>query len=461
MTTTEWIVSVISAGNGLFAVWLAWKRQSPMTSMLFTVWLIALLAFSLTLPAIPVPPFAAGGQLGLGILIGTGLWLLGACFSAVALLLSLVAPAAAFFLAPLGPLPILYGILISTALVWFYLGQQWRALPALALVQFAFCAALGLVYETTAPAGILPETWRLGPLWVALAGALAFAIGTGLRSQNIPWLGRHLITSGILLGGAVAVSLLSGFKDFWTLTLAALVSSTLVGLVPSARWALLVWIGLFGLVFSTEQGYGTSLIALVVSLYTVVMDEPADLSERGDAALGGATLLTLTALFRLFVEHYPLRDPRADLYTHYTLIGFLLAVVGLVNLLQWWQGEAAPGLVRTVLVGFWAAGAPIALAAIWGTRAAAGWMGGSLALALVTFLLPNVLMGILPLVFCGMATALPLVILVEPLSDAPRADRIGVLLVVGGSLTLSLLVDFIIRRATAQRSDLAPPGPPN
>jgi len=461
MTTTEWIVSVISAGTGLFAVWFAWKRQSPMTSMLFTVWLIALLAFSLTLPAIPVPPFTAGGQLGLGILIGTGLWLLGACFSAVALLLSLVAPAAAFFLAPLGPLPILYGILISTALVWFYLGQQWRALPALALVQFAFCAALGLVYETTAPAGILPETWRLGPLWVALAGALAFAIGTGLRSQNIPWLGRHLITSGILLGGAVAVSLLSGFKDFWTLTLAALVSSTLVGLVPSARWALLVWIGLFGLVFSTEQGYGTALIALVVSLYTVVMDDPADLSERGDAALGGATLLTLTALFRLFVEHYPLRDPRADLYTHYTLIGFLLAVVGLVNLLQWWQGEAAPGLGRTVLVGFWAAGAPIALAAIWGTRAAAGWMGGSLALALVTFLLPNVLTGILPLVFCGMATALPLVILVEPLSDAPRADRIGVLLVVGGSLALSLLVDFIIRRVAAQRSDLAPPGPPN
>jgi len=461
MTTTEWIVSVISAGTGLFAVWLAWKHQIPMTSMLFTVWLIALLAFSLTLPAIPVPPFTAGGQLGLGILIGTGLWLLGACFSAVALLLSLVAPAAAFFLAPLGPLPILYGILISTALVWFYLGQQWRALPALALVQFAFCAALGLVYETTAPAGILPETWRLGPLWVALAGALAFAIGTGLRSQNIPWLGRHLITSGILLGGAVAVSLLSGFKDFWTLTLAALVSSTLVGLVPSARWALLVWIGLFGLVFSTEQGYGTALIALVVSLYTVVMDDPADLSERGDAALGGATLLTLTALFRLFVEHYPLRDPRADLYTHYTLIGFLLAVVGLVNLLQWWQGEAAPGLGRTVLVGFWAAGAPIALAAIWGTRAAAGWMGGSLALALVTFLLPNVLTGILPLVFCGMATALPLVILVEPLSDAPRADRIGVLLVVGGSLALSLLVDFIIRRVAAQRSDLAPPGPPN
>ena len=461
MATTEWIVSVISAGTGLFAVGLAWKRQSPITSMLFTVWLIALLAFGLTLPTMPAPPFTAGGQLGLGILIGTGLWLLGACFPFVALLLSLVAPAAAFFLVPLGPLPILYGLLISAALVWFCLGPQWHALPALALTQFAFCAALGLVYETTAPTGMLPETWRFGPLWIALAGAIAFAIGTVLRPQNLPWLGRHLITSGILLAGAVAVSLLSGFKDFWSLTLAALVSSTLVGLVPSAGWALLVWIGLFGLVFSTEQGYATALIALVVSLYTVVMDDPADLSERGDAALSGATLLTLTALFRLFVEHYPLRDPRADLYTHYTLIGFLLAVVGLVNLLQWWKGEAAPGLVRTLLVGFWAAGAPIALAAIWGTRAAAGWMGGSLALALVAFLLPKGLTGILPLVFCGMATALPLVILAEPLSDAPRADRIAVLLVVGGSLALSLLLDFIIRRVMAQRSDLAPPEPPN
>lgn len=452
---------MISAGTGLSAVGLAWKRQSPITSMLFTVWLIALLAFGLTLPAMPAPPFTAGGQLGLGILTGTGLWLLGACFPSVALLLSLFAPAAAFFLVPLGPLPILYGLMISAALVWFCLGPQWHALPALALTQFAFCAALGLVYETTAPAGMLPETWRLGPLWIALAGALAFAIRTVLRSQNLPWLGRHLITSGFLLGGAVAVSLLSGFKDFWSLTLAALVSSTLVGLVPSAGWALLVWIGLFGLVFSTEQGYGTALIALVVSLYTVVMEDPSDLSERRDAALSGATLLTLTALFRLFVEHYPLRDPRADLYTHYTLIGFLLAVVGLVNLSHWLQAEAAPGLVRTLLVGFWAAGAPIALAAIWGTRAAAGWMGGSLALALVAFLLPNVLTGILPLVFCGTATALPLVILAEPLSDAPRADRIAVLLVVGGSLALSLLLDFIIRRVTVQRSDLAPPEPPN
>jgi hypothetical protein len=452
---------VISVGIGLLAVGLAWKRQSPITSMLFSVWLIALLAFGLTLPAMPAPPFTAGGQLGLGILIGTGLWLLGACFPSVALLLSLFAPAAAFFLVPLGPLPILYGLMISAALVWFCLGPQWRALPALALTQFAFCAALGLVYETTAPTGMLPETWRLGPLWIALAGVLAFAVRTVLRPQNLPWLGRHLITSGFLLGGAVAVSLLSGFKDFWTLTLAALVSSTLVGLVPSAGWALLVWVGLFGLVFSTEQGYGTALIALVVSLYTVVMEDPSDLSERGDAALSGATLLTLTALFRLFVEHYPLRDPRADLYTHYTLIGFLLAVVGLVNLLQWLQAEAAPGLVRTLLVGFWAAGAPIALAAIWGTRAAAGWMGGSLALALVAFLLPKVLTGILPLVFCGMATALPLVILAEPLSDAPRADRIAVLLVVGGSLALSLLLDFIIRRVTAKRSDLTPPEPPN
>ncbi len=471
MSVVGWILSGGAFAGGLVATGIALRGRSPAASALITVWVVTLFAFAATLPAQPSPPFTAGGQLGSGLLLGSGLWLIATFLGAggraqwAAVGLPLLAPSLALLLVPAGPLPMLMGILIAAALAWCCLGRFWPVLPSLAIAQFAFVAALGLVFETVPPKGVLPEVWHLAPVFIAGAGYGAVLTARFTESWiRLPWLGAHLVTCAWLIAGTLAAQVLCGAIDLWQVALAVTVSTSLVGLLawekPVTGLALLVWIGVFALVFTADRGYGTALAALMLSLYTVVMASQPTATVAAvklDNFLSGAALLTLAGLFRLFVESYPLRAPRADLYTHYTLIGVLMAVAVLANLTIWWNDEASP--LRTLVVGFWAAGAPVALAAIWGVRAAAGWLGGGLAAALLVFVLAgekqNWLSSILPLVFTGVAAALPLVALVDPLSDAPRATRVWVLLAIGLGCALSLALEFFFNRATGKNA----PGP--
>jgi hypothetical protein len=449
MLTTAWVIAGVSMAGGLWAVITMSQGQRLDAKNSLTTWLVALFAFVLTLPDSPAPPFTAGGNLGVGILMSTGLWLIAARLSEVKLaaLLPLLAPGLVMLLVPAGPQPILSGIFIGTSIVWCCLGAQWSAL---ALAQIAFCSAIGMVFQAAAPKGVIPEVWHLEPLWIALSVAFSMAIllVTRRNLEGSEWLGNHAV---LCLGLGLSVALaafLCGDRDLWQLALATAGATTLVGLGGNdqeSRLPVLVWIGLFAFVFSTDRGYGVAVVALMVGLYTAAL-AVTEAKVCLENFLTGSALLTMAALFRLFVETYPLRTPRADLYTHTALLGFLLAIAVLANLASW-QGS----LLRKLNGGFWAAASPLALGAIWGVRSVAGWMGGSLAVVLTLLVLPlpnrgNLPQSTLPLAFTGMAAALPLTALVDPLSDAPRLSRIWVLLIIGGLLLASLLLEWFTSR---------------
>ncbi|AGY59829.1 hypothetical protein [Gloeobacter kilaueensis] len=467
MGAIEWALAAISLAAGSFAALAVARRQA------LAVVLIAGCAFLTTLPATPSPPFTAGGQLGLGICLSTGAWLVAFWLGTnerlgwLVPLLPAAVPALALLLVPQGPLPILFGVLVAAALFWCCLGRSWPLMPPLVMAQFAFAAALGLVFEGAAPKGA-GSAWHLGPLWFALAGYLAALVPLLGRKglERSGWLGVHLAV-WFCFGLAVAVSWAVSHQILWQPVLAVLVATTLVGFIaadaPRSSLALFAWIGAFALVFSADYGYGTAIAALVLSYYTVAVAvyesvQPGALIARLEAFAGGTALLTLVALFRLFVETYPLRTPRADLYTHYTFIGLLAAIALLVNLAR----TSKLALVPTLLAGFWAAAAPVALAAIWGVRSAAGWLGGALAALLVLYAIGGDELGLarkpwqnaLPLVFAGVAAILPLVTLVDPLSDAPRAQRLWVLVVIGTVAVLSLGVEWLFSRPQASAPEI-------
>lgn len=449
MLTAAWVIAGVSMACGLWAVITMAQAQRLDAKNSLAAWLVALFAFVLTLPDSPIPPFTAGGNLGLGILLSAGLWLVTVRLSdlKIAALLPLIAPGLVTLLVPAGPQPILSGIFIGTSIVWCCLGAQWSAL---ALAQIAFCTAIGMVFQAAPPKGVLSAAWHLEPIWIALSVAFTMAslLVTRRNLESSDWLSSHAVLC-VGLGLSVALAaFLCGDRDLWQLALATAGATTLVGLGGNdqeSRLPALVWIGLFAFVFSADRGYGVAVVALMVGLYTAAL-AVSETKVNLENFLTGSALLTMTALFRLFVETYPLRTPRADLYTHTALLGLLLAIAVLANLASW-QGS----IVRRLNGGFWAAASPLALGAIWGVRSVAGWMGGSLAVVLALLVLPlssrgNLPQSTLPLAFTGMAAALPLTALVDPLSDAPRLSRIWVLMILGGLLCVSLLLEWFASR---------------
>lgn len=152
----------------------------------------------------------------------------------------------------------------------------------------------------------------------------------------------------------------------------------------------------------------------------------------------GAVLLVTFSLFRLFAEVYPLRTPRADLYTHYTFVGFLLGATVPALLSRW--AEQGRHIVRELATGFWAASVPIALGAIWGVKAVAGYLAGSIAAALLIFPLN------MPTLLAGFASSLPLTALVEPASDLPRKIRLLILAGIVVAFVVTLSVDYLVHR---------------
>jgi hypothetical protein len=406
--------------------------------------------FAVTLFSEPAPPFSPGGTLGMGVLVEAGLWLLAVRLrtSGWSVLLPVAGVAIAVALGSAGPQPWLWGVLIATALAWCLLAEHWPEAPPAALTVFALSAAFGLAWEAPAPKGIAPAVWHLGPLAVAAAGTLA-VIGGSFSAA--PWW-RQVVAALCTVAGALAAGQFFGFADLWQVALVALAAAALATFVGETGLALFAWIGLFALVFATERGYGTAMAAAMLGFVTLAVRGGANLTT-------GTALVTLAALFRLFVETYPLRAPRADLYTHTALLGLLLAIVGLANLALWCARAARPAPWRLLVAGFWAAAAPLALTTLWGVRAAAGWLGGGLALALALLTLPTtgpLAARTLPLVFAGAAATLPLAALAEAFSDGTRTARLGVLAVLGVQLVGTLAAAWLAERS--RRPPTAPLG---
>jgi hypothetical protein len=441
---------------GLAAALMA-RARAPMfpSFALPLVWLLALVAFSLTLPSEPAPYFREGGVLGWGVLTATGLWLMGAFVGSrlgwewLGALLPTSAPVLALLLARNDLPPALWGVGIATGLMWTLLGRAWASVAGVAL------SVLALSWTT----GLAPIAGA--PLWfgvcVAGAGLTAFGLATVLaRAGRTGWRYSYILLFGGFTLTAVGYRLAGSDAPWLQLTLMTLVAATLArGLAGSELWsryALLVWVGLLASAFATMRGYGVAVCALIASLHALVMSHrefTATTDHENALYTAGALLLTSVLGFRLFTLTYPLQVPRADLYLYFTLLAFLIALVGLGALGLWWsqRGEGSP-LWRSVLAGFWAIAAPLALTAVFTERAAAGWSVGALSAALSAYLYGNRLFGWLaPLAMLGLIIVLPLGNLAATVADMPRTVRLGVAIGLAVAAALTVLVIAVADRA--------------
>jgi hypothetical protein len=393
--------------------------------------------------------------LGWGVLTATGLWLIGAFVGSrlgwewLGALLPMSAPVLALVLARNDLLPALWGVGIATGLMWTLLGRAWASVAGVAL------SVLALSWTT----GLAPIAGA--PLWfgvcVAGAGLAAFGLATVLaRTGRTGWRYSYILLFGGFTLTAVGYRLAGSDAPWLQLTLMTLVAATLArGLAGSELWsryALMVWVGLLASAFATMRGYGVAVCALMASLHALVMSHrefTATTDHENALYTAGALLLTSVLGFRLFTLTYPLQVPRADLYLYFTLLAFLIALVGLGALGLWWsqRGEGSP-LWRSALAGFWAIAAPLALTAVFTERAAAGWSVGALSAALSAYLYGNRLFGWLaPLAMLGLIIVLPLGNLAATVADMPRTVRLGVAIGMAVAAALTALVIAVADRA--------------
>ncbi len=435
MSLVAWSVGGVCFGLGLAAALMARARVATFpTFALPLVWLLALTAFGLTLPAEPAPYFQAGGALGWGVLTASGLWLMGAFVGSrlhyewLGALLPLAAPALALMLVRDNLLPALWGVGIATGLMWVLLRGAWDLLEGVALSVLALSWTTGLAVYAGAP--------RWFGVCLAGAGVAAFGIATLLaRAGRTGWRVSYILLFGGFALTAVGYRLAGSDAPWLELVLLTLVAATLArGLSGSevwSRYALLVWVGLLTAAFATMRGFGLAVCALMTALHALVMGRSASTrvaAHENALYTAGALLLVSVLGFRLFTLSYPLRAPRADLYLYFTLAAFLIALIGLGALALWWSSRGERSLLwRSMLAGFWATAAPLALTAIFTERAAAGWTAGALGAALSAYLYGNRLFHWLaPLSLLGLIILLPLGSVAATLADSPRTTRIGV-----------------------------------
>ena len=456
MSLLGWSIGGLCFGVGLAAALMA-RARAPMfpSFALPLVWLLALAAFSLTLPSEPAPYFREGGVLGWGVLTATGLWLMGAFVGSrlgwewLGALLPMGAPVLALALARNDLLPALWGVGIATGLMWTLLGRAWASMAGVALSVLALSWTTGL-------APIAGASLWFG-VCVAGAGLAAFGLATMLaRTGRTGWRYSYILLFGGFALTAVGYRLAGSDAPWLQLTLLTLVAATLArGLSGSELWsryALLVWVGLLASAFATMRGYGVAVCALMASLHALMMSHrefTATTDHENALYTAGALLLTSVLGFRLFTLTYPLQVPRADLYLYFTLLAFLIALVGLGALGLWWsqRGEGSP-LWRSALAGFWAIAAPLALTAVFTERAAAGWSVGALSAALSAYLYGNRLFGWLaPLAMLGLIIVLPLGNLAATVADMPRTVRLGVAIGLAVAAALTALVIAVADRA--------------
>lgn len=455
MSLAAWSIGGLCFGLGLVAALMA-RSRAPMfpAFALPLVWLIALVVFGLTLPSEPAPYFQPGSALGWGVLVASGLWLAGAFLGSrlhyewLGALLPMSAPVLALVFAREGLLPALWGVGIATGLMWVLLGRAWESLEGVALSTLALCWATALA------------TFASVPLWfgVCLAGAgvAAFGIATLLaRVERIGWRYSYVLLFGGFALTAVGYRLAGSGAPYLQLVLMTLLAATIArslsGNALWSRFALLVWVGLLTASFATMRGFGLAVCALMTALHALVMSHREfTRTTVHESALYGAGALLMTSVLgvRLFTLSYPLRAPRADLYSYFTLVAFLIALVGLGVLALWWsqRGERSP-LWRSLLAGFWASAAPLALTAVFSERAAAGWTAGALSATLSAYLYGNRLFQwIVPLSMLGLIIVLPLGSIAATVAEMPRATRIGVAIGLSVALAITAVAIAITER---------------
>jgi hypothetical protein len=332
--------------------------------------------------------------------------------------------------------------------MWTLLGRAWASVSGVALSVLALSWTTGL-------APIAGASLWFG-VCVAGAGLAAFGLATMLaRTGRTGWRYSYILLFGGFALTAVGYRLAGSDAPWLQLTLMTLVAATLArGLSGSELWsryALLVWVGLLASAFATMRGYGVAVCALMASLHALVMSHrefTATTDHENALYTAGALLLTSVLGFRLFTLTYPLQVPRADLYLYFTLLAFLIALVGLGALGLWWsqRGEGSP-LWRSALAGFWAIAAPLALTAVFTERAAAGWSVGALSASLSAYLYGNRLFAWLaPLAMLGLIILLPLGNLAATVADTPRAVRLGVAVGLAVAAALTALVIAVADR---------------
>jgi len=442
-----------------------WEKASLLSRLLLAI------AFSIAIALVTIPtkpPFQPHHSFGIGLLssaLGASVvfWLgMLNSWSWLAYLGVFLPFAAPLALQSGDPFPSLFGMMVGTVLVWFCLGSEWNSFG---LTTVTLAVAVGLARLHERPSEISARLWQSLPLLLSLSGWF----GLGLLSSWQRYWQREIGTFDLiytsslaLIFGSALMGYLGGDFRFVPIVLltciAALVALQLQNShhtryspfanrhSPSA--AVLLWIGLLIVSFATIpetkglrllSGYGASLASVSLAWLAAGQDD-----ER-EALRHGAVLLIAFALFRLFAEVYPLRTPRADLYTHYTFIGFLFGAIVPVLLAQWL--EQGRHIVRELATGFWAASVPIALGAIWGVKAVAGYLAGSVAAALLIFPLN------MPILFAGFASSLPLTALVEPASDLPRKIRLLILAGIAVAFVATSLVDHFVHRRLRSDSE--------
>jgi hypothetical protein len=390
----------------------------------------ALLLFLLTLPS--RPPFAPGGRLGVGVLIGA--------VSAALVAWGLRRREGAA--APLGIAGVLGAALVPAALVMLiYRGDPWDALMGILLGQGvlllfpeasvrageegAAAGRIGLFLgaSATAVAGVLlaisryedfhtPERLALGTkLWwsapllvlaAVVAGALVAALVVRTPAQ------RALV--GLLVGAVLLALFGARFPRYWPLmlppaagyvtgallvALAATVESDRRRALSALLGALLVLILLIA-AYRLQAGLGIALAALGFAGAAVALpggDGAAEASsspQPGAAFLAGLQLLALGALFRVFYAAQDLESTSIYLTAHYVLIGLVagcLMPIGLGLLARATardddgqaSGGSAPGSLyqsdpwlTPLAQGIATVALPLAMLLLWGLKAAAG-----------------------------------------------------------------------------------------
>lgn len=454
----------LSAVSGVACVWqlLRVKHQPEKTRLLarfLTAIVLSTLIASATLSS--TPPFQIGHAFGIGLLgsivgfsvafwlgvMGTRFWL-----GYLGTLLPFAIPLA--FHAG-NPFPSLFGITVGTVLVWFCVGDVLRSY-CLTVVPLVTAAALARFHEP--PTGVGKHLWQALPISLAFAGWLGVGCLMSWRrywQSNVSGLTSVLVPSVALLVGAAFMGYWGSDWRFVTMTLLSCFAAAVAQEIQQSRLhdlTVLLWIGLLTVSFAVIPaasglrllgGYGAGLASVTLAWLAVGQDEGQGILKRG------ATVLAAFALFRLFAETYPLRTPRADLYTHYTFVGFLLGATIPVLLMRWTERER--NFVRDLEVGFWSAVTPIVLAAVWGVKAVAGYLAGGIAASLlVPTLNPATL-------FAGFATALPLTVLVEPASDLPRKVRMWFLIGTMIAFAATLLLDTFLQRLKAKSAGQSSP----
>ncbi len=459
---SDWLFAVLLSVNVLCAIGWAWlwrklrvqPEKSNLSARILTTTSLSIVAALGTLPS--NPPFQPSHALGIGLLSGAlgaslSFWLWEIKGKFWLSYIGTISPfAIALFAHAANPFPSLFGLLVANGLAWFCLGEIWRSR---ALVAVSLVAAIGLARLHEMPAGLNKQIWQSLPIFLSLAGW----IGVGLLEswqrywqRTVKGVGNFFVLSASLLLGSAIVSYWVNDWRFFAVTLLACFAALIAVETENAdlrELTVLIWIGLLVLSFAVLPaaerfrllgGFGSALTSVTLVWLAVAQNTDHHTLWQG------TTLTTTFALFRLFAEIHSLPTPRADLYTHYTFVGFLLGATVPVILMRWMEQKRY--FVRDLEVGFWSAVVPVILGAVWGVKAVAGYLAGGIASVLLVPPFNS------PTLFAGFATALPLTALVEPASDLPRKIRIWILVGAAIAFAITLLVDtFVERLGTRKR----------